>query len=325
MAKSISQLLEYMLPAWARTDEAAEASVAEVVAALIDASLVHVRAAVLARFPSRSSESALARTGVDRLILRGRTEAASHYAARLRAWRSPRGHRVRGNAYALLEQIYEYFGAAAPLWGIDVNGNKRRWTGTAATTYGYPWTWDAVPASQWARQWIVIEAAGYSTATPGTGDAPQPPAPLFAEQTSWSGDCVGMTGCTPADWTAIRSLFAGQHRWLPAGMQGEWIVVMLTDTAPAPDGLWGKWGKVVLDEYLPAREASCRYVAIRSALRDYGGDDDWAAWARTSLITMGGDDTVWSATITTPEEPYGGDTATWDATIRLPDDGVTLS
>ena len=54
------------------------------------------------RFPSYSGESGLALLGADRGILRGRSETKDHYVQRLLSWRWPRGHRVRGNGFALI-------------------------------------------------------------------------------------------------------------------------------------------------------------------------------------------------------------------------------
>lgn len=301
--RNFRKLRKFLLPYWLLLDEA-DGAFAYALASLIDVSLEHVRLALEARFPSRAGRSALERIGRDRLIAPGRDETDAHYAARLRAWRYPRGHRVRGSVYALLEQVSEYFGGL-DAYGIDRKGNRRARTADGVETHahGVTWTWDTGAAAQWARQWIVIDA--------GT---------TFAAHDTFA-DTIGIAGSTAADWRAIIALTRGQHRWLPAGVQGEWIIVTLDGADPVPDATWAKWGKIDGTDYVPARSSTCRYVALRDALREYAGDTDWANAAVTSLGTFEGDDTDFPSTITMPDgSPYAG-VVEFRATITLPDDG----
>lgn len=314
--RSFRKLIDVLLPYWARDDEAGGAF-AYVLAALVDVSLEHVRAGLEARFPSRAGEAALALLGGDRLIERGRDETAAHYAARLAAWRYPRGHRVRGSVFALLEQISEYFGGLA-LYGIDASGNKRARAldGTETATPGTAWTWDTLPASAWARQWVVIDGSDVLSAQRSFGDAL-----LWGGALGTDGYCIGMQGASAEDWRAVVRLTRGQHRWLPAGTRGEWIVVSFDGSEPAPDATWEKWGKLDGADYVPSRSGDFRYVAFRDAAHEYAGDDDWANQAVTTLGTFAGDDTDYPLTITTPQGDYAGTQGVFPATITLPDDG----
>jgi hypothetical protein len=315
------------LPSWLLDDEAGGAF-ARILAGLADTSAARVRAGLEQRFPSRADAAALAMIGQYRLIPRGRDETAAHYAARLKAWRYPRGHRVRGNVFALLEQISEYFGGAT-LLGIDARGNARQWLpgGDPYTLPGNTWTWDSRPASEWARQWIILYGVGV-----GTPEAVFTEQPDFGDPTLWGGAlgtdgyCVGIGGSSAADWRAIRDLCRGQHRWLPAGVQGEWLIVDLVGVAgilDMPDATWSRWGYLDGTVYKPARSRDLRYVALRDALREYPGDPTvWADTCETNLGEFGGDPTSFPATITLPDgTAYAGDPGAFPATITLPDDG----
>ena len=318
MARSIRQLARFMLPYWARDDEAGGA-LHYALALLIDADLWRLRRGVEQRFPSRAGTSALALIGRDRLIPRGRDETDAHYAARLRAWRYPRGHRVRGSVFALLEQIAEYFGGGFRLYGIDRSGNQRERAADGSESYarGVAWTWDTGAASRWARQWIVLDGSTLFEPQPDLGD-PE----LWGGAFGAPGHCVGVRGASAEDWNAVRALFCGPHRWLPAGTQGEWLIVSLDGAEPEPDATWAKWGKLDGGAYVPARSSSCRYVALRPALCEYAGDSDVAASVTSDLGTFTGDDSQFPPTITLPDgREYAGDPTVFSGTITLPDDG----
>lgn len=113
-----------------------------------DASLERMKAGLEARFPSLAGKSAQALIGADRAIRRGRVESDATYARRLKKWRYPRGHRVRGNAFALLDQIWAYFASddktGIYCWTIDAHGNRhtRDVDGTESYSYGNAWNWD---------------------------------------------------------------------------------------------------------------------------------------------------------------------------------------
>jgi len=335
MARTFSALRKFFLPSWMLDDEA-DGAFARTLAGMLDEHVARMRSGMEQRFPSRAGAEALALCGADRLIVRGRDETAAHYAARLRAWRYPRGHRVRGNVFALLEQIAEYFGGGPFVtWGVDRTGNRRYRDGFGAESFerGDPWVWDSLDANQWSRQWIVISNEGVAAVLASV--SPAPGAPLFRAQPSfgdaalWGGAlstpgyCVGIAGTTSEDWRTVVSLTRGPHRWLPAGVRGEWIIVVLSGAAPTPDATYAKWGKLDGTSYVASRASNARYVALRSALLDYAGDTDFAVdFDDVDGGTIAGDATSFPATITLPDATaYAGDVTDYPETVRLVDDG----
>lgn len=344
MAGTFRRLAKYLLPSWLLDDEAGGA-LHWCLAAMLDIQSEKSRSGVEQRFPSRAGRTALGYIGADRLIRRGRDETDEHYAGRLRAWRYPRGHRVRGSVFALLEQISEYFGGGFALYGIDQSGNIRSRSALDVESYSYgnSWDWDsAAPgysASDWARQWVVIDA------TEGA----------FREQLDWGdadlwggswgnndGYCVGMQGASAADWQAIRDLFVGPHRWMPAGTQPEWLVVVLSgSTTISTTGQEYRWGEYSTSGgytyWSRARDEDHRFIALRDELLDYAGETSATSWASRMVTSIGtitapdsfetiiGDETSFPTTITMPDgTSYAGDGTDFPATIRLIDDGGSL-
>lgn len=239
MALNFRNLFPFMVPSWLYNDDGGK--VLHALMILQDGYQQWARDALEARFPSRAGASALALIGDDRGILRGRTEAADHYATRLKAWRYPRGHRTRGSAFALLEQVCEYFGGIRA-WTIDQNKNRheRSATGVQTFSYEYPWTWDNVPSTpNWARFWLVL--------TPVPDEPTIKPWPPFSDPTCWGGGfgvdgtTIGQQGVTADDVNAIRRLFKGRA-WKPAGTQQLMAIVGMLDhntaSPPVPDGTW---------------------------------------------------------------------------------------
>lgn len=242
MAHTFREVVRFMLPSWMTQGEGG--LVHYVAAAIIDAANERVRQGLRARFPSLAGPSALALIGEDRGIVRGRTEATEHYVQRLIAWRFPRGHRVRGNAFAMLEQIAEYFGGIRT-WTIDRNQTRRARAvdGTETFTYDYAWNWDGIAASpRWGRFWIVIDPV---PELPGVK-----PWPTFGVGT-WGGAAtigaiarsvsVGQQGVTPDDCRAIRDLFRGRHPWHCAGTMPQVAILTFDGAAPVPAGSWAHY------------------------------------------------------------------------------------
>lgn len=280
MARAFRKLLGYLLPYWAADDEA-DGAFSFSLAALIDIDMQRARSGLEARFPSLAGKSGLALAGRDRLIYRGRDETDSHYAARLRRWRYPRGHRIRGNTFALLEQISEYFGGGFDLWGIDRSGNRREWsaTGEESYSYGNAWTWDSTAAAYWARQWIVIDGSDVFREQPDFGDAS-----LWGGALGETGYCVGIRDASYQDWRAIIRLTQGPHRWLPAGTQGEWIIVSMDGTDPVPDATWEDWS-VSVDVGWLTFDGANDYVTMGNVAAlgfDYNDSFTLSFWFKTS-------------------------------------------
>jgi hypothetical protein len=162
MAKTFADVVRFLVPSNIQGGDGA--ALLATIAQLQDEQITRVRNGLNARVPTRSRDDALALVGRDRGIPRGRAETSAHYAQRLLRWRAPRGHRVRGNAFALLEQLSEYWGGQT-CWLIDTHG--RRWErsgGVEATEKPFAWTWDSRPASEWSRFWLALDLAGIAHA-----------------------------------------------------------------------------------------------------------------------------------------------------------------
>jgi hypothetical protein len=194
---------------------------------------------VLLSMPSYCPEDALPFHGRDRAIPRGLFEPAESYRARLVAWRFPRGHRIRGNAPALLEQV------TAALRGeehqtIDARGTRYTQGSTDAAERGVTWDWDGAEGAnigtQWGRYWIVVKA----TQNPETWDD--------ASNTEvW--DDTRETGTWAhseihrGEIAAVRSLVApGSQSWTPAGRRAIYLVIYFQGQSyPVPGGDWDDW------------------------------------------------------------------------------------
>jgi hypothetical protein len=236
MAKDFRKLFRHLVPGWLSEGEGG--LVLYSLAMVQDAMAKINRARLNARFPSRTGPSCNARTGADRGILKGRVETNEHYAQRLIGWRGRHGHQVRGNAFALLYQVSEYFGGVR-CYTIDVKGTRdeRALDGTETTTYGTPWNWDGgwaygLPAY---RFWLVIDLSTTSFVTH----------PLVGDPTLWGGAVgpldisLGIDGMQPADGLLIEGLHKPPHAWKPAGTRAEYVIYSLTGADPEPDGTWG--------------------------------------------------------------------------------------
>lgn len=283
-----------------------------------------------ARFPLQSLEieGALERTGQDRGIIRGRTETALHYARRLVAWRYPRGHRVRGSAFAALEQISEYWGGIMA-WSIDRRGNWHKRAarnpddtpGAESFAYGYVWDWDGAAVSpQWARFWDALD---------GTGAG-------LTEQRDWTDselwgepdELIGQLGATRADVLAMRRLMRAPA-WKPAGTRAEWFIVVLDGQVPGvdvvPDGNWGHWSRNDAGTQVSTRWPGWRYWAYDPARNVYAGNPASFANSFDNVDASGvisGDATLFPDPITLPDgSTYSGDPASFPLTLQLPDDG----
>ena len=208
-------------------------------AVLKDAAMQRALEALQARMPSRVGASALANMSADRGIHQGRSEAAEHYVTRLKAWRSPRGHRTRGSAFALLEQWSEYWGG---MYSTTRDINATRYTrdaGVETVQPGTPWNWDGDSAS-WSRFWLVCWTL------PEVPSIQPWPALLGAWGNSLQpgrGYTLGQQGVTPDDIAALQRLFTAPA-WKPAGTFSDFAVIVIEDhhtgvTPIAPAGAWG--------------------------------------------------------------------------------------
>lgn len=296
-SRRFRDLVRWLVPAWFNRDD--QEKVNYVQALLCDAHTQRLRDGVTARFPSYAGASALALLGRDRGIMRGRSETDAHYAERLKAWRFPRGHKVRGSAFALLRQVSEYWGGL-PCWAIDASGNRHDLAadGTETYSYGNSWTWDGV--SGWARFWIGLDVTG------------QP------SQFSWDVSDYG-------DSAAMRRLLTGRA-WRPAGTQPEWLVVTFDGTTPTPDATWAHWSQNVAGTQTATRDADYRYWSLDPAWNNmYAGDptnfpdDTYIADGSVE----GGDPASFPSSAVLPRSgtATAGDPASFPTSVQLVDDG----
>lgn len=242
-----------LVPSWLSTGDGE--AVLTAVTSIIDANVERFRQALIARFPSQAGPSALALTGNDRGIPRGRTEVDAHYVERLRGWRFPRGHRTRGSAFALLAQVSEYFGGLTAFTRDDKgNLHERALDGQESFEYDIGFNWDfqgmAYGGPKKSRFWLVLYPMPSTTIKPwpkwsaafGGGTA-----------TTWgaaraAGYTWGQQGLLGDDTRALKRLFRGTGgadgavSWKPAGTRAVYAVVLLEPiggpTSPEPDGTW---------------------------------------------------------------------------------------
>ena len=142
-----------IVPPWLRRDigGAYLSSIGEVVDEHVD----RAAAGVSLRFPNGSRTDALSLIGAERKILRGPGEDSVTYAARLRKWLD--SHRTRGGAYALLEQLYEYFRASLSV-PMEVVGNSgvRVLVDSDGNITRDTILWGGDGTANWARIWVMI-------------------------------------------------------------------------------------------------------------------------------------------------------------------------
>lgn len=324
MAKSWRHLFHRLVPSWLYSGDGAR--VLYSLMRVQDAFLERAYQGHNARYPRSLDVDSLRLLGQDRGITRGRNETAAHYADRLRAWRQTQAH--RGGAWALLEQVQEYFreadGSAWECYTIDANGAKLSIAadGTRAAAYGQPWDWDGtvVGADNWARFWLVLKPpAGAVTATPDFGDPELDGDPeLYGGALYDDAYALGHVGISSRDAKAIRDLMLGGGRiWAPGGVRPELVIVSLDGSDPDPDGTWQYFGVFdgVEDRIVPRTDRPAfRFWFLSRAVRLYSGE----AAAGASALAANRDVTLPSGLAHTPSS------ATWPATVRMPD-GSTIA
>lgn len=294
---------------------------------VIDEHMDRARQGLEMRFPTLAArdgrDDALFLIGQDRGIPRGRTEPAAHYAQRLIRWRYPRGHRTRGSAFALLEQVSEYFGKIK-CQTIDYNGTEHTWNadGSHSFSYGHTWTWDTDTARK-ARFWIVIY--------PGVLMREQPP---LGDPSLWGGGFgnkdygIGQIGATVADGDAMRNLFTGVSPWKPAGTLTQWLCVALDGAQPFtgvnPDGTWSRWSKNVAGTQVASRYHGWRYWALYPAAKTIAGDPTnfpTAATLPDGTVYAGNPAHAFATSITLPDGTvYTANPNRFLTSLTLPDD-----
>lgn len=308
---------------------------------LIDAFVQRMRSGLEMRLPSRAGTAANVLTAGDRGILRGRDESEADFIARLLAWRTPRTHLVRGNAYEALRQIWHYWGgimastidAHGLTHSIDISGNTSRgttggWTtGTGTPGDEYITEWDGALADvDWARFWVVLQppASMGIAAQPSLGD-PE----LWGGSLGLPGHTLGQQGVTPADVLAMRTLFQDLN-WHPGHTIPEWLILVFEgESLVVPSGSddWTYWSKNVGGNQVPMRNQDQRYWALDPSSNRYSGLV--TSFAETSDDVEGntagygpGDETSFPLTSTLPDgATYGGGATVFPVNVQLLDDG----
>jgi hypothetical protein len=280
-----------------------------------------VRQGFVQRMPSEAGQTALNYLAFDRGIPRGKSESNARYAARLKRWRQ--GHRTRGSAYALLEQLWNYWGGTVRAQSVDVKGNRfnRELDGSESTSSGNTWVWDSIPASpRWGRFWLVLTPS----LAAGMGEHPEFDDPdLYGGDLGEPGYSYGIAGFTNEDGNWIRRLFTGALPWKPSGTMAQWAVVQLGADI-VPDASYATWSTLVGITQTATRAASGRYVSLLPTGYQYAGNPEsfctYFPGASGALIS--GDPDSFPATITKSRGgTYAGNPDNFPATIRLPDDG----
>lgn len=231
---------------------------------LKDAFVERLRLGLLARFPQNgpngetAPSDALAALGRDRRVVRGIDETEVSYAARLLRWLDDR--KTAGSPFAVMARLREYLGAdsGCSFRTVDARGN---WYSLAAdgTTSVVPaagnWNWDGIPATQWARYWVIIYPGTRWTALPTWGSVDGP---------AWG--TPGVTWGSTATPTEVDILRAVVADWKPGGMTCVNIILAFLPAtfdpaAPEPNGTWGHWSHVALGIcQAPTRLITARYV-----------------------------------------------------------------
>lgn len=240
------ELYKTMVPSWLSSGEGE--FVLYSLGIMLDAGLERLRLGTLARFPSQAPSDALGYLGRDRKIVRGINEPDAAYAARLIRWLDD--HAIRGNPFALHDQIRAYCQADVMVRTVDRRGN---WYTTAANgtrsvaLKAGNWDWDGGAATQWARFWVII----YPTAA---GDP-------WSDITTWGG--WAETGTHEPD--QVNTIRAIIQDWKPAGTRCEWVIVAYDaasfpgSSTPNPGGDWRWFGLETGGAYDVVRTDTARY------------------------------------------------------------------
>jgi hypothetical protein len=223
------------------------------------------REGLLARFPQNdpygatAPEDALAALGRDRRIVRGISEPAVRYAARLLRWLDD--WKTAGNPFALMQQLAGYTGPGPSFRTVDVRGNwyTRAVDGTLSAAINRAnWDWDSDPyaLTRWSRFWVIIYPNGLWSPEPTFGSGQ-----VFGDPTLTIG-----TTATPEEVASVKAIVAD---WKPAGTRCVNIIIAFDSTSfdptqprdgtGLPDGTWGNWSKRVGQVRSASRLSTARY------------------------------------------------------------------
>lgn len=231
MATILRAAILELVPRWLRGTTAG--AILQAIALHIDLTVQMAASGVRKRFPGADgTEDAIPRIAADRQIIRGRYETAASHNQRLVRWWDD--HKRRGNAWALLEQLFRYFAAAFAIECVTFHGDRYSLTTAGVVTHD---TIAWVPDNQsalWARWWLfyrwpsAIEADGTWADAGNWDDGGVWDASLAA----LSAIDVDDTRALPKTWGAGHA--TGKIVLLPAGAE-------LWDYPPGTWGDSGQW------------------------------------------------------------------------------------
>jgi hypothetical protein len=344
------RIYKFLVPSWLSSDEldGGEGEGGRVLvslAAIKDAFIERVRQGLEARMPTRAGASANKLTAGDRGIMRGKAETDDQFEARLLAWRLPRTHRVRGNAYEALAQIWHYFRNTSvttdscDVRSVDAHGVSFHRFGDGSDTRddivgGFEWDPSEDHDVYFSRFWIILRNAN------DLGIEEQPD---FGDAALWGGTLdgtytIGQTNVTPGDVLNIRSLFQ-ERNWHPGHTSPEWFILGF-GVGNFTDGLLSThlhWSEPVAEGadivQRAARQRAFRYWSLNPTENNtYTGDPTRFCDLTEMVDTVeggsseyGGDATVTTAwdPVTLPNgEVYQGNPARFPIDVLLLDDGA---
>lgn len=235
--KHFRSVWKFLVPGWLQRGEGELIQYVE--GLLLDAFAERCHQSVYLMLPELAPSDALDKIGSDRGIPRGFIEPEDSYRDRLRRWRWPRGHRVRGNATGLLEQISLAI-HGTEYQTIDARGTRYSLVppATEATVErGVAWDWDGEELlPNWGRFWVVVKSTG--ALWPSFDDGAWGDTVDGAE-----GTCLAGEGVHAGEVAAVdRLVRVGRLSWTPAGRRPIYLVLWFDgDAYPEPDGTWDEW------------------------------------------------------------------------------------
>lgn len=334
MIPRFRRIWRFLTPPWLQNEEGDGPKVLYSIGLLIDMFAERARQGLEARMPSRAGPSAQALIAGDRGLIRGRSEPDEDlpgkppgFVSRLLAWRTPRTHCVRGNAYEAVRQVWNYWWHWNPGYADvfdshflthfkEANGAEGRFD------FGV-WNWDGTdPDVHWSRFWVTIDNDGI-TEQLDFGDPD-----LWGGALNTPGYTLGQQNVRPEDVLAMRTLFQDLP-WAPAHARPEWVIVTSEDIGggsfPSPDGTWGHWSQNVGGTQVATRAPEYRYWALGPEVNFYSGDPENFPEAMTDVDgggTYEGDPDSFPASITLPNGTvYVGDPDSFPVGFQLVDDG----
>jgi hypothetical protein len=198
--------------------------------------------------PSLCPSDALELHGRSRALPRAPLEPEANHRARLAGWRFPEGHRTRGTPGAMLTQFEP---ALRGTHHVIIDARNKRTIAGAGAALPDTWAWDAMPAAQWGRYWLVCRSIG----------TPWPSFTDLGWLAAWGNPeaVLAGSGISYGEIAAVVALASNRRLgWTPAGVRGIYLTLYFAGQAfPTPAGNWDSWAN---------RSANYRYVPLSAGL-----------------------------------------------------------